>query len=224
VLTIVAIWLVSGAAFANHRDSGVLRIDIPVAAHGAQRLPIRRLILNQARIDLDAYHLRAVVIDAKPRSRGYAQLSVGGYRSPDYRLHRKDRVRIPSPARTGGKWQLALGPGTKIRGITAILEPRRRSTGVDSRYGFESYRLPQRWGARGFSSSDPHAARHLSAQTRRLRRQLEHMHRELKQRELESGHKRAHSDQRRDVRNDHNRADELPGRNRHSQRRHTTRI
>ena len=197
VLTVVAIWLVSGAALADRRDARVLRIDIPLHAHGEQRLPIRRLIRNRG-IDLDAYYLRAVVIDTKPRSRGFAQLSVGGFRSPDYRLRHKDRVHIPSPARQGGKWQLALGPGSKVRSVTAILEPRRRITRHDSHYELKSdwNFYPHRWTVREF-----------------YRRGL-----------LQRTDKHANADQRRDARNDHRRADEFREQSRDSRRRHATRI
>ena len=102
-----------------------VRVKIPVRDHGPETLPIGRLIRQNSDIDLDRYRLVAVVTRNGKFSNGFARLRTGNSKSERYFLGSRAKTRIPAPSRADGKWRLRLGPGTQVRSVTAVLEPRR---------------------------------------------------------------------------------------------------
>ena len=102
-----------------------VRVKIPVRDHGPETLPLGRLIARNSNVDLDRYRLVAVVTRNGRFSNGYASLRTGNSRTQRYFLGSREKTWIPAPSRAYGKWRLRLGPGTQVRSVTAILEPRR---------------------------------------------------------------------------------------------------
>jgi hypothetical protein len=133
-LTFLGVALASGPVMADHRPD-TIRVNIPVHEHGPETLRLGRMIRHQRHLNLSDYRLAAVIIRNGPFSNGYASLRVGERRSGRYFLPGRERILIPSPGRGGRDWRLRLGPGTQVRNITAVLEPRRA-------YG---YRWPGRY-------------------------------------------------------------------------------
>ncbi len=115
-----------------------VRVHIPVRDHGPEVLPIGRLIAQNSHIDLDRYRLVAVVTENGRFSNGYASLRTGDSRTDRYFLNSHGRTWIPAPSRADSYWRLRLGPGTQVRSLTAVLEPRHRwgyRKPADRRYG-----------------------------------------------------------------------------------------
>ncbi len=107
----------------NHRD--VIRLDLRVRDHGPENLPLGRMIRKHSNIDLDHYRLKAVVTRNGRFSNGYASLRTGKHRTGRYFLGGRQQTRIPAPSGAADTWRLRLGPGTDVKSVTVILEPRR---------------------------------------------------------------------------------------------------
>lgn len=101
-----------------------IRVHIPVRDYGPETLPLGRLIRRNSGLDMDGYRLVAVVIRNGRWSNGYASLRTGNRKSGRYFLGGHAQTRIPAPSGAERKWRLRLGPGTQVRSVTAILEPR----------------------------------------------------------------------------------------------------
>jgi hypothetical protein len=101
-----------------------IRVHIPVRDHGPETLPLGKLIRQNSDLNLRDYRLVAVVTKNGRFSNGYASLRTGNHRSGRYFLGRRETTRIPAPGRADEKWHLRLGPGTQVRSVTAVLEPR----------------------------------------------------------------------------------------------------
>ena len=102
-----------------------VRVHIPVRDHGPETLPLGRLIARNSNVDLDRYRLVAVVTKNGRFSNGYASLRTGNSRTDRYFLGSRGKTWIPAPSRADRNWRLRLGPGTQVRSVTAVLEPRR---------------------------------------------------------------------------------------------------
>ncbi|TNF90658.1 MAG: hypothetical protein EP301_00825 [Gammaproteobacteria bacterium] len=111
-----------GPTYWNHQQK--VRVKIPVRDHGPETLPIGRLIMQNSDIDLDRYRLVAVVTKNGRFSNGYASLRTGNSKSHRYFLGAREKTRIPAPSHADRKWRRRLGPGTHVRSVTAVLEPR----------------------------------------------------------------------------------------------------
>lgn len=101
-----------------------VRVHIPLRDHGPETLPLGRLIMQNSNVDLDRYRLVAVVTRNGRHSNGYASLRTGNSRTHRYFLGAWEQTRIPAPSRADSRWHLRLGPGTQVRSLTAVLEPR----------------------------------------------------------------------------------------------------
>jgi hypothetical protein len=101
-----------------------VRVHIPVRDHGPETLPLGKLIRQNSGLNIQDYRLVAVVTKNGRFSNGYASLRTGNHKSQRYFLGRRETTRIPAPGRADEKWHLRLGPGTQVRSVTAILEPR----------------------------------------------------------------------------------------------------
>ena len=121
-LAICAI-LGSAPASADHREP--IRLHVPVQQHGAETIELRKLAWRYRHLDLDGYQLHSVVLRNGPFSHGYASLVVDGQRSSRVRLTRHEHVRIAAPGHGHHNWRLHLGPGSQVRMVTLVLEPRR---------------------------------------------------------------------------------------------------
>jgi hypothetical protein len=113
----------SAPASADHREP--IRLHVPVQQHGAETIELRKLAWRYRQLDLDDYRLHSVVLRNGPFSRGYASLYVDGQRSDRVRLTRHEHVRIAAPDYGRHDWRLRLGPGSQVRMVTLVLEPRR---------------------------------------------------------------------------------------------------
>ena len=102
-----------------------VRVRIPVREQGPETLPLGRLIARNSNVDLDRYQLVAVVTRNGRFSNGYASLRTGHSKTQRYFLGSREQTWIPAPSGASSKWRLRLGPGTQVRSVTAILEPRR---------------------------------------------------------------------------------------------------
>ncbi len=137
----LALLLGAANADASHRHhGGALRLNLDVRTEGPTRVPLKRLLRRQHQLDVDNYRLRAVVIHNQRRSRGFARLSSGRFESDGYRLRGRHRVRIVAPP-SDGRWQLHLSPGSRVRSVTAVLEPR----GHRGRHRGEGWRDDYLW-------------------------------------------------------------------------------
>jgi len=114
----------AGAQADSRRD--LVRVHIPIHDHGPETLRLKRLIRKERHMNLDRYRLKAVVVKNGPFSNGFATLRVGNHRSGRFFLPGRERIFIPAPSRADDDWRLRLGPGTQVRMVTAVLEPRRR--------------------------------------------------------------------------------------------------
>ncbi|MEJ2088729.1 MAG: hypothetical protein P8Y69_09715 [Gammaproteobacteria bacterium] len=131
-----------GPSASAHQRDGVVRVNVPVHGRGAETVKLDRLIQRQRHLDADDYRLMAVVIDTGPFSRGYASLRVGDRKTGRYFLSSRGNVRIASPGAANDHWHLRLGPGTHVRTVTLVLQPRRTSYAarrghVDNRSGLD---------------------------------------------------------------------------------------
>ena len=124
-LLTLLITLGSNTASASH-DRDLLRIHIPIHEQGPETLKLRKLIRHQYHLNLDHYRLNSVVVKNGRFSNGYASLRVGNHRSSRFFLPGRENIRIPSPSRARDHWRLRLGPGTQVRMVTVVLEPRNR--------------------------------------------------------------------------------------------------
>jgi len=111
-----------GPIYRNYQQQ--VRVKIPVRDHGPETLPLGRLIMQNSNVDLDRYRLVAVVTKNGRFSNGYASLRTGNSKTQRYFLGSREKTRIPAPSRADRKWHLRLGPGTQVRSVTAVLEPR----------------------------------------------------------------------------------------------------
>lgn len=107
----------------NHRD--VIRLNLRVRDHGPENLALGRMIRRHSNIDLDHYRLKAVVTRNGRFSNGYASLRTGNHRTGRYFLGSRQQTRIPAPSGAADTWRLRLGPGTDVKSVTVVLEPRR---------------------------------------------------------------------------------------------------
>jgi hypothetical protein len=112
-----------GPIYRNYQQQ--VRVNIPVRDHGPETLPLGRLIMQNSNVDLHRYRLVAVVTKNGRFSNGYASLRTGNSKTQRYFLGSREKTHIPAPSRADRKWHLRLGPGTQIRSVTAVLEPRR---------------------------------------------------------------------------------------------------
>lgn len=124
----VAVLALAGAlgsmqAFSNHE--AVVRINVPIHQQGPETLRLNRLAHRYGHLDLDRYRLHSVVVNSGPFSQGYASLLVGKHQSGRVRLRSRGQVRIPAPTYGHDDWRLRLGPGSQVRMVTLVLEPRR---------------------------------------------------------------------------------------------------
>ena len=128
--TLLALTISLGAtsAWADH-NRGLVRINIPIHEHGPETLRLKKLIKHQRHLDLDHYRLQAVVVKNGRHSNGYASLRVGDQRTGRFFLPGRENIRIPAPSHADDHWRLRLGPGTQVRMVTAVLEPRVRGRG-----------------------------------------------------------------------------------------------
>ena len=101
-----------------------VRVKIPVRDHGPETLPLKRMINQNSDLNLERYRLVAVVTRNGRFSNGFASLRTGHSKTERYFLGSRDTTRIPAPSRADDKWRLRLGPGTQVRSVTAVLEPR----------------------------------------------------------------------------------------------------
>ena len=115
-----------GGAYWNQQRN--VRVHLPVTNHGPQTLPLGRMIMRNSNVDLDRYRLVAVETNNSRFSRGYASLHTGDSTSRRYFLGSWQQTRIPAPSHAERRWRLHLGPGSQVRSVTAILEPRHRFT------------------------------------------------------------------------------------------------
>ena len=112
----------------NHHDKryrDVIRVDIPVAVRGDQRLPLRRMLRHHG-YNPNEYRLRAVVFHNYGHRHASARLRVGHQINDEYRLGRgKTRLRAPRHAHDSGRWVLGLN-NARVDQIRVVLEPKRR--------------------------------------------------------------------------------------------------
>lgn len=185
----VAFSLAGAGANADHRD-GVIRIHIPIHDHGPGTIKLGRLIRHQRHLDLDDYRLRAVVIRNGPFSHGYASLRVDDRRTGRYLLSGRDKVRIDAPGRSSKRWRLRLGPGTRVRAITAVLQPRPRAaaggrwSGRRHGYGHYDHTVAWRW-----QHDRMNDARHKHVKRRHDRLEEEVDHRDRTTRDADNRHR-----------------------------------
>jgi hypothetical protein len=114
------------------------------------------MIRHERNVNLDHYRLKAVVVKNGPFSNGYASLRVGDRRTGRYFLPGRERIRIPAPGRADDAWRLRLGPGTQVRAVTAVLEPRPHRWAHGSSHYRQGNRDFQR--NRHYDGSDPWVA------------------------------------------------------------------
>jgi hypothetical protein len=100
----------------------VLRLDIPVHVRGSDRIPLRKLVKQYHRINLDQYRLKKVVVNNHRRRHAYANLQVGDYVTDRQRLRRGNN-HITAPHRTNGRWILGV-KHARIDNIRVVLEPK----------------------------------------------------------------------------------------------------
>jgi hypothetical protein len=143
-LLALVISLGSNSASASH-DRGLVRVHIPIHEQGPETLKLKKLIRHQRHLDLDHYRLNAVVVKNGRFSNGYASLRVGHHRSGRFFLPGRENVRIPSPSRADDHWHLRLGPGTQVRMVTVVLEPRTRRQVRRYRNDHPSHRYSDRY-------------------------------------------------------------------------------
>ena len=101
-----------------------IRVHIAMRDNGPETLPLGKLIRQNSGLNLRDYRLVAVVTKNGRFSNGYASLRTGNHKSDRYFLGRRETTRIPAPGRADENWHLRLGPGTQVRSVTAVLEPR----------------------------------------------------------------------------------------------------
>lgn len=114
---------------ASHRDE--IRLNLPVRDHGAENLALRRMVNSHSNLNLDHYRLKAVVTENGRYSNGYASLRTGKHKTGRYLLSSRQKTRIPAPSDAHKDWRLRLGPGTNVRSVTLVLEPRRTQAELD---------------------------------------------------------------------------------------------
>lgn len=124
--TLLAGLTLGAGAHADHRH-GAVRVHLPVHHSGPETLHLRKMLRHRSGVDIDRYRLRAVVVKGTRFSNGYARLRVGDVRTGRYHIASRERQRIAAPARDHGKWRLRLGPGSQVRSVTVVLEPRLQS-------------------------------------------------------------------------------------------------
>ena len=178
-LLALVISLGSNGASASH-ERGLVRIHIPIHEQGPETLKLKKLIKHQRHLDLDHYLLNAVVVKNGRFSNGYASLRVGHHRSGRFFLPGRENVRIPSPSRANDHWRLRLGPGTQVRMVTVVLEPRTRRQARRYRNEHPSQRYEDGYSySHARNSYNPPAGsawrltgndRHSKKQVRRLKR------------------------------------------------------
>ena len=103
-----------------HRD--VIRLDIPVAVRGNDRVHLRRLVNRHSNVNLDHYRLKKVVVSNYARRQASARLIVGNNVSDVYAL-RRGRNHIDAPHRSDGRWVLGV-KDARIDNIRVVLEPK----------------------------------------------------------------------------------------------------
>lgn len=124
-------------------QQNLVRVHIPVRDHGPEVLPLGRLISQNSNIDLNRYRLKAVVTKNGRFSNGYASLRTGDRKTGRYLLRGYEYTKIPAPSRADNTWRLRLGPGTRVRSITAVLEPRQHGWAHRSNHVYDRSNLRQ---------------------------------------------------------------------------------
>ncbi|XOV82533.1 MAG: hypothetical protein ACFHXK_16940 [bacterium] len=103
-----------------HRD--VIRLDIPVAIRGDERVHLRRLVNRHSNLNLNNYRLKKVVVNNYARRSAAARLVVGDRTSGVQALQR-GRNHIAAPHRGDGRWILGV-KDARIDHIRVVLEPK----------------------------------------------------------------------------------------------------
>jgi hypothetical protein len=103
-----------------HRD--VIRLDIPVAIRGDDRVHLRRLVNRHSNLNLNNYRLKKVVVNNYARRSAAAKLIVGDRVSSVQWLQR-GRNHIAAPRRSDGRWVLGV-KDARIDNIRVVLEPK----------------------------------------------------------------------------------------------------
>ncbi len=100
----------------------VIRLDIPVAIRGDERVHLRRLINRRSNVNLNDYRLKKVVVNNYARRYAAARLIVGDRISHVHTLER-GRNHISAPRRSDGRWILGVRDA-RIDNIRVVLEPK----------------------------------------------------------------------------------------------------
>ncbi len=103
-----------------HRD--VIRLDIPVAIRGDERVHLRRLVNRHSNLNLNNYRLKKVVVNNYARRSAAAKLIVGD-RASGVQVLQRGRNHIAAPRRGDGRWVLGVRDA-RIDNIRVVLEPK----------------------------------------------------------------------------------------------------
>jgi len=103
-------------------NRGVIRLDIPVAIRGDERVHLRRLINRRSNVNLNNYRLKKVVVNNYARRSAAAKLIVGDRVSHVHTLQRGSN-HIAAPRRGDGRWVLGV-TDARIDNIRVVLEPK----------------------------------------------------------------------------------------------------
>lgn len=114
----------------DHRS--VIRLDIPVAIRGDERVHLRRLVNRHSNLNLNNYRLHKVVVNNYARHSAAARLIVGGRDTGVQSLHR-GRTHIAAPRRSDGRWILGVRDA-RIDNIRVVLEPKHHVASRPGKY------------------------------------------------------------------------------------------
>ena len=124
-----------------HRD--VLRLDIPVAIRGDERVHLRRLINRRSNVDLNNYRLKNVVVNNYARRYAAARLIVGARSSHVHALQRGSNY-ISAPRHSDGRWVLGV-KDARIDNISVVLEPKPYIAERSNRYEQPWFSNHRKW-------------------------------------------------------------------------------
>lgn len=109
-----------------------IQLNLRYKANGSQRIPLRRLIQSQHNIDTRDYRIRTVTIRNKARYDACADLRVGDRSTGPVYLQRGITTLNAPRGRSDGRWMLQVD-AARVRGISIVLEPKRRHASFDRR-------------------------------------------------------------------------------------------